>query len=394
MRQLVHRSVLCSVLPLALVSACGASKDAADLPGLQLEDAGSAGFAFTTVGADYQSSSLWYNDFATGQLREELSGESGDPTVKWLGNNLAFFNRKAAGLNVRVYDPRREPASVATQVATPGAAAGDPHAVLQLGNGRLLMAQYTAGTLVVTDEAFNLVATVAAEFDADPLRPEDLLVREGPSGREIYVLHQGRDKDFVLNDSQQVFILRDAGAGTLVPVDLDPVKAKVQGITLKLSNPGGFLDRDAASVLLASECTEFDGPACKAGLERVDLAARTTTVGRTFDNKALLGNGGAIAGEPGSLYWLMARVGADGKPKDRLVMKVEVTSTSEPTVVHTFPAESAGCCALFHEEKANLLLIGDLGTDGKGFFTALRPGDEARRLDLPGRPYTGALVPK
>jgi hypothetical protein len=364
----------------------------------------STALAFATVDRNYSSSRLWLRDLASGETQELLTGEGGDPAVKSAGERLYFFNRKAAALNMRSFDPRDggSGAAAAAQLAVPEAGNGDPHAVVELDGGRLLLAHYNAGELaVVCRDSGALVETVDADWDFRgatdaQLRPEALLVRDTSAGRRIYVLHQGRDKSqFAPDGSQQVFVLADDGAH-VTAVDRDEAADGVQGMPLTFANPEGFFDSDPArpEVLIGGACNEYDPAGCRFGFERLDLDSGTSTPLAELTDSGYRDNGGLVDAGGGKLYALLSKPTGTKAPSDKLAVRID-SVTGEITPVHRFPKDSAGCCALFYDAGSATLLVGDSTAAGDGTWT--KYVDDVQ-LGMPepvsGIPYTGSFVPQ
>lgn len=347
-----------------------------------------AGLALTT--SDYVSSTLWYNDFATGELRKVLTGESGDPLPRWTGDTLYFFNRTDTSLNLRTVDPRVATPAATTQIATPAAKSGDPHDALLLSEGRLLLAHYVAGKLVVVNPADGtVVQDVVADFDLNTgdklqLRPEAMWDRKIKGVHWVYVLNQALDGDYAQTGGGAVFVFKDDGS-QLTAVDMDPAKDKVQGIPLTISNPSVVMQPDSAFPYVAGLCF---GTGCVAGVQRLDLDAGTAEMTWDLSASGYTGNGGIVEGDDGTAYALLV------KGTDKVVTKIDYEAQTLADV-HKFPAESSGCCALFYDRTGETLIVGDKNADGTGLLSIYREGaatPEAKTLEAP--PYTGTFVPK
>ena len=387
----------CTAATLMMLAACGQLHRHHGI-GAQDEQSHYAGLAFAVTDPSYASSQILYNDFKTGALKTLSSGESGDPWLKWIGGQLYLFNRQTGNINFRTLDATRGEAGRSPQIATPvGSQPGDPHDAIGLGPGRLLLADYNNSRLVVIDPATGqVVQDVTADWDfggvADAvLRPEALYLHAGSDSNEIYVLHQGRGTDQLLslNGTQSVFVLQDDGH-TVTAVDLDPSRAKVQGIPLTVSNPSRFFPVDDTTALVYGGCSAYDPATCRAGFERVDLARHQATL--DFDTATLpyKDNGSIVAGKDGLYYALMSGTSADA-PK--IIARID-TATKTAAEIYRFTGPS-GCCALYDDASSNTLYTGDSDQDGKANFRLViikDDGSAPQTVSLSGMPYSGAFV--
>ena len=191
-----------SVFLSTALAACGVKTTGDDNTGAGVKDSGTTyvGLAFTVVDPGYTSSSLYYYDLASGAITKTLAGQSGDPLVKSLGGSVYLFNRAKDSLNFLSVDPRTAGASPTAQVATSGAGLGDPHDVLRLSDGNLLLAQWAKGALVVVDPTSGAVVQTVQGAALDTsgnaqatFHPEAIWARTVHGADEVNVLHQSRD---------------------------------------------------------------------------------------------------------------------------------------------------------------------------------------------------------
>lgn len=384
---------------LVAAAACGESKDSDPYEGPGFQSTGSefSGILFAVVDKDFSSSQILFNDFAYGDVTTVTSGESGDPFVRWVDGKAYLFNRTETSLNYRTFDPRQKDPGLGTQTATPEAAVGDPHDVYLLGAGRMLLAQYSKGKIIVIDPATGaLKQTVEASWDlgtgADAqLRPDSFLVKDAAGGgKDIYVLHQGLDAKFTVNGTQQVFKLHDDGT-TVTAVDLDAKQDKVQGIALPIKSPAGFFTTPNGAELVYGECNSFDGADCKSGFVRLDLEKNTAEL--ILDTKGHIGNGGVAQGLGDVFYALMAK--GTEQESQKVIAKVDFISKTISDF-YTFK-NTRGCCSLTYDRSASTLYTGDVDAKdpNAGLLLAFPDGQATpTEVSLPGLPYGGLLVPK
>jgi hypothetical protein len=398
------RAILLLGLGLGLVlglGGCGKSGSDKGDGDVELKDEASAyaGLAFTTVDQGLSSSALSFADFATGETKSLSTGESGDPLLAWLGGlagKLWLFNRAATRLNFRSVDPRGAEAALSSEVATQSAKTGDPHAALLLDESRLLLGYNTAGKVLVVDPATGKTAQdVGAKLavgsdDAPQLRPVAFWTRRGAGdATEIWVLNQGLDANYALDGSQALYLLLDSGGDAEITADSlgAAVDGLASGLPLTLSNPVAFLGAGADTAYVVGIC--YPGQeGCHQGVELFDAKKRTSKVVYDADDAGFFGNG-AVADAGGGAFFLQA-VKGDAK----LVIKVDTTGKSF-SEVHTYPAESNGCCSLTYDQSSDSLYVGDRHADGTGEYQIYRGASPTPTLvELPGIPYQGVLVPK
>lgn len=372
----------------------------AEGPGPIIAGSGNRGLLLTTV-RDYKSSRLFFYDFASGKTSQLMSGESGDPGLFSSSGEVFFFNRSTADSNLRSIGIGEGNFDLGVQTAIPGAGAGDPQAIHHLDDRFLLMSFWATHLLGIFDlEECTLVKTVQLHFDTGPndenvFRPSTIFSAETNGSKEIYVLHQGIDSDGIkLNGTQQIFVLNWNGTD-LTGTNIKPDNEKIAGIPLQVSNPTAVFMNSAGVPVVAGSCTLFNGADCKAGFETIDLAARTTAL--TFDTSALpeKNNGAMVAAGESAYFAQMAIPDADSTVggSEKIIAKIDL-STKTVTRVHTYPAESFGCCGLFYDETSKKLLITDhTATDGGSIVVMDESGILSEKIPVENTPYAGLIIP-
>ena len=358
-----------------------------------------SGMAIGTV-AEYTSSTLHYQAMKdgspTGDLRTLLTGESGDPWIFSLNDKIYFFNRTTTSSNFRTIDPAKADGAPSAQIRTEGAGYGDPHDALWLSNDRVLLAHYSAGKLVVinpNDGSIKQEVTATWDLGSDALavfRPEAFYRVDNSTSGEIYVLNQGRKSDFTVGDSQQIFVLKDDGT-TVTVVDVDTTKDKVQGIKLKVVNPQiivGF--DDPSKPIVAGFCTTLDSASpCASGVEKVDLAARTSTLVIDMSNGPEKGNGSIVAAKNGKLYAALATADTNGGYKS-FIQAIDVKAASSASLYQLSDPDYASY-AIGYDMSADKLYVGEKNSDGKGQLSVFDFAKDSTKpsstLALPLPPY-------
>ena len=362
-----------------------------------------SGIAIATT--DYKSSVLSFqglnNGVPTGELKALLTGESGEPWPVTLNNKLYFFNRGQDSANFRVLDPKQAGGAPTAQIRTQQAGYGDPHAVLWLSADRMLLAHWTTGKLVVVNPADGSVKQeVTATWDlgteaSAQLRPEAFYRVAGSDSQEIYVVHQGIDSNYAFDKTQQIFVLKDDGT-QLTVVDVDTTKDKVQGIKLNVFNPQ-IIDGsvDPAKPIVAGLCTVFATISpCTSGFERVDLAARTSTMVFDRTSAAEKGNGDIVATKSGKFYAAVATVVAPQSYKTQI--QVFDVGNSTAKTFYEISDANYGAYVISYDVSANRLYVGEKKADSTGQLSIFDLSTDAPTptfLALPQPPYKVAFVP-
>lgn len=372
----IGRFFLSQVLILATVS-CG-KKDSTQEPQAPLPY---GGVAIAAIAPDYSSSKLYVQSLSdglpSGELRTILSGESGDPWTVTLGERLYFFNRTTTSSNFRTLGLGQPDFAPTSQTRTEKAGVGDPHDALLLSPDRMLLAHYIAGKLIVMNPTDGSVKQeISADFDlgSDPkavFRPEVFYRVKNSTDAEIYVVNQGRNNDYSgFTGAQQIFVLKDDGQ-TVTPVDLDPNKDRIQGIKLNLVNPQ-MIDgsADPEKPVIAGLCTILDQASpCTSGFEKVDLAARTSSMVYDLTSSVEKGNGNIVAGVNGKFYAAVATYDRSAGFKSQ-IQEFDINAKSSKNI-YSIVDPNYAAYALGFDQRAQRLYIGEKKTDGTGQVTIL-----------------------
>ena len=228
------------------------------------------------------------------------------------------------------------------------------------------------------------------------LRPEAFYRVPSSASQEIYVVHQARKSDFSgFNDSQQLFILKDDGTELSV-VDVDSGKDKIQGIKLHVVNPQ-IIDgkADPLQPIVAGLCTIYDpASSCTSGFERVDLAARTSTLIYDLTSAPAKGNGGIVGDKNGKFYAAVATLEGENTYKSEI--KAFDLSTATATTFYAISDANYAAYALSYDASGHRLYVGEKKSDQTGqlsMFDLAVAGSQPTLLNLPLPPAEIAFVP-
>lgn len=382
-------------------SGCGASSDGSD----SNKPSPYAGIAVSAVAPDYSSSTLYYQGLSSGnpigELKTLLSGESGDPWLKMLGDQLYLFNRSSTSSNFRTVSPKDGTAS--QQIRTEQAGTGDPHAAALLDSSRMLLAYYTASKLVVINPSDgSLKQSITADWDfgddaAAVLRATAIYMPKNSKDEGIYVLHQGRKSDFSgYNNTQQLFILKDNGK-ELEVIDADPEKPKIQGIKLNIFNPQIVVaSSNPNEPMIGGFCTIYDRSIdpCISGFEKVDLKARKSQIVYQHDIKVSAGNGNIAFDGTNKFFVAMAQTDASGNSKS-LIQTFDVSNQSVEAY-YEFSDQNYAAYALAFDQASSRLYAGEKSPSGTGLLTILNPNDRnttPTKVEIPLVPSQIEFIP-
>jgi hypothetical protein len=375
-------------------SSCGSSKNDGTeqeiVKGIAVSGSTVQGLAFTTVSMDlsFASSSLYFYDFKSGDVKKLLSGESGNPAVFWADDLLFHFNSKGNQLNFRVFDPREENTPIPSASDLPSLSEGDPFALVTLQTSKsVLLASPIAGALQSLNYLTGNLETVDIDNLPQPgIRPVDLY----RSANNIYALNTGVNTLDEVDGNQQVFVFETSpNSSSLTPVDINTGTTTLDGLKIIPSYPTAFVDDAAAKPYIVGLCRS-DLTGCVGGANRLDpstpsepkitdVKTFTSSLGYTIVNRIVRSS------KEGVVY---AHVKSTS---DSTYQVIELNlSTQSATTVHTF--SDARLYGMFYDSGSRTLFVGDV--DGlMGTMTLYRDNSKIGQFELSEVPQKGAFVP-
>ncbi len=354
------------------------------------------GMALVATDAQFSSSELFFYDFASGAIDSLRSGLSGDPEIFAEQNELWFFNRSAGLQNFFKADFTSLPEALSAEQSFSAAGPGDPHAVLSLASGHLLLANMVHSSLVIMDVANGkVIQSVEADWDLPSgatLRPESLW---SDGEKQVLLLHQGLSDSYRAVGGQQIFVFKFADE-TLSVVDLDLAKARVQGVPLAMSVPERFEQLADGRLLVFGTCSAYTGDDCKAAVQVFN--PRTLQIEFTWqlDELGLIMNGISTLGATDNDVIANVIV----KDSDTEQMRASIVnldlSTRTTRTLHTYdlPALSAGIWLTAFDRSSQSLFVGEARSQANGTLIIYQDGVETTRVAFPRIPYKGALIAK
>ncbi|MFW7381433.1 MAG: hypothetical protein ACOH5I_21670 [Oligoflexus sp.] len=388
-----------------LTNACGQSKDDAtsvtpantDCAPQIGEGVNSKGLLFSAVSSDYQSSSTYFLDFASGCLRTLLTGQSGDPKITLLDGDIYLFNRSATDNNFLNLQWQAGTFLQGTQLSNPLPGFGDPSDVIEWKNAEFLALARSDKSLsridLLTGELRQRVSSENLDTAGQPFFPNALIRQQTAAGDIVYVVHSYFDT----YDDHQVFLFREDENQQLVAVDLDPEKELVQGFATHFTNPSRVLYRDTNEPLIVSLCTTHAKEGCRGGVDVFDLESGHLL---NFQDSYGLYDFSATPGLAPAQHDVI-----EGAGEREFFLRVSQKDETQRKIIHVKPlynsfrikheyeANTTGETAMFYEKAADLFIVGEgLGAD-KGRLVAYLANGERLEFEFVGMPYTGVLVP-
>ncbi len=367
--------------------------------GMSPEGVGTRGLILSTT-ENYQSSRLFFFDFATGKKTQLLSGESGDPAVFTSRGETFFINRSANNSNLRTLSLGTNSFDLGVQTAIPGAGTGDPQSVIHIDDRHLLMSFWASSTLGVFDlEDCAMVKTFEFPVDlgdnpSSVFRPSSFVQTGSEESAQTYVVHQGINSDgYSLNGSQQLFAVTWDGT-ELGLIDNDPVKERIQGIPLKVSNPTAAFVNSDNSLNVVGSCTIFNTAECIHGIETVDLTNKVTALNFNFSELKEKNNGSVVAISEQTYFMQMVVPGTAGDLSDskKIVAQINLQDKSI-TEFYAYPNESNGCCGLFYESVSKKLIVTEYTPTGGGTLFYMDENKQAsEKISIENSPYSGIIL--
>ncbi len=172
------------------------------------------GILFTARKGIHSSILYWYN-FKTGVVEEILNGQSGDPKLFLVKDNIYFFNRMGFQQNYLILDTKNDFKPLQSEKSSL-LSSGDPYFLLQITEDYALLSCLSEQKI----KLFNLNTGALKDlYTTDNMfRPGNLILKTDPLGKKhIYTLSLGLDESWNPNNSQEIydFILKDNSDITL-----------------------------------------------------------------------------------------------------------------------------------------------------------------------------------
>ena len=149
---------------------------------------------------NYDSSTVYWHDFQTGELKEILRGQSGDPKLFLGKEKIYLFNRAFRQSNLVLIDPQKFSASKEQSL---NLEVGDPHSVLEVENG-LLASCPVNNSLEFLDLKENSHKTL---YQSDNFIPGNFFVQKKEDKTfSLYIPSRGKlNLQLVVENSQKIY---------------------------------------------------------------------------------------------------------------------------------------------------------------------------------------------
>lgn len=256
---------------------------------------GSTGLALISTDASYSSSDIYFYNFGTGELFPLATGESGDISSTWDGENFWIFNRASGKTSYSRLSPKAGPATRSVERRTPDADAFDPTDWVHLGSTESALAMGSSHKVAIANlSTATTITSTLGEVETGqttvPFRPGILLKNYGSvsagtktdSTSDFAVIHQALTATWKALGGGKIYLAHRSDQGTWGWADQDSVTTGVQGFSLSVSDPIASIDCEGDSTseptcLVAGACYESMGTGCVGGVDAVSWSFYKST---------------------------------------------------------------------------------------------------------------------
>ncbi len=376
-----------------LVTGCGLSKKSDDQPDSVaapvVSGSSKHGLAFSAVptSSTFRGSTMYYYDFAAGNIRELFTSESDNPFVIALGTKVFFFLRDRTGADFKIIEPKST-SSIPTTLSIADIEEGDPWDVVTLPNdtSKMLLALRETGRLLLAETQTGKVLDmpdIQWETDGEDFRPIGLAKK----GSSIFVLHHGLDSQKEANNSQRIFVLKNESAGVLAAEDQDASTVGIDGVKLRASNATKFFHTDESSFLTVGLSASWMGSNTSAAAEvftpdtrKVSLLADLSDLDYEYKGNMTEGDGETV------IYAHVKKKDTE----DYAVVKFDFSGGEKRATVIEEVSHSS-IFGLFFDKSSGTLFVGGK-TEGGARLNLYKNDVKTSTVELSKVPYSGAFV--
>ena len=345
---------------------------------MSIKDSNFKGFAFTAH-KEYNSSILYWYDFKSGQVREIIKGQSGDPKIFYIQNKIFLFNRNPNQSNYLSLQGQY-PFEVSQEIPL-RLPFGDPHSVLEFRDNEVLISCPESHKL----KHLNLLSGKQKTlFEEKSFRPGTITLVSGQNKTNIIIPSLGLSPNYKIDNSQGIYEFKASFEQEKKEASFIKKHKTIATysdalfhlrddifFTFSLGNPKNSLTKKSFEVFKLKDDFKF----LKAkSLEKLDHLERW---------------GGAIKGNKNIFYTSV---------KNHKTSQIEIREftvidleTLTSKVLHTFKSNYPPLLA--HDSSNDLLLIGESHIKKKGKFYSYQKGKIQLLGEIDLSPYQGVFVP-
>jgi len=407
------------VLALFLAS-CGGSSNHSSTPspiqGIAIANSAYAGAVIAARAADanYPGSSVYFYEFATGQVTEMLATESRDPGVFIAGQKALIFHRGNSVPTLQILDPFGSTAPT-SPLPLDTMAEGDPWDLVDISAGGTSTTSSTASKdsvlLVAAPKAGKLITLTLPDSTEDQIKATPVAdafeLPQGTSFRptgllrdrsKVWVIHQGlnvSENSAIANGTQAIYALDVTDP--FAPIGTAPGSSALShrrgsapGLAVTGSAVKHFSNKKSGSPLLVSLCQDEMGAQCHSGIDRLNptagnITSLTTTTPLQSDAYGFFNS--VIDGESGQIVYVQANKKDTGT---KMLIRVDV-STGGISEVMAYPDERLYGAVM--DDSTQTLLVGNFA-DLSGEMKLYKNSNTVGSFALPAVPYSVALITK
>jgi len=332
-----------------------------------------------------------------------LQGESSDPALFVQENEVVLCGRSFENKSLRflTLDVATEDLSVGTQQAYRAGDLGDPHGMVVLSDGARVLANYSAGNLLLADVKLKSFVEVFSKTSIQTDVKMNLESIELVGGAEASIdrmiaVHQGmslQDGKLVPDGTQLAIALqRKVGAGDVeilgtvalegsFPVLLKNSQKSERVVSVSLCSRG----------LAASDPQNFPCRSMVESIQWIDGKLVRETLWDLGTEPEIFMNGSIVAGWENGTAYASVEVGREAAAAIRKVVKLNWNDKSV-SPVYEYDEVSGGFFALMVDQRTRKLYIGDQNGASAGRFVVFDAEGQRSEIATSGVPYSGVVL--
>jgi hypothetical protein len=342
-------------------------------------------------------------DVETQSDKRLLQGESSDPALFVQGDQVVLCGRSFENKSLRflTLDEASEDVNVGTQQAYRAGDLGDPHGMAVMADGARVLANYSAGNLLLADTKLKSFTDVFSKSSIQTdvkmnLESIELVGGSDAATDRMIAVHQGmsvQEGKLVPDGTQMAIALQRAVGASEVEV---LGTAALDGSFPVLLTNGNKAER-VVSVSLCSRGLAASDPQnypCRSGVESIqwrDGAVIRETLWDLGTEPEIFMNGSIVAGWLDGTAYASVEVGREAAAAIRKVVMID-WKNKKVTPVYEYDEVSGGFFALIVDQRTRRLYIGDQNGVSAGRFVVFDADGNRSEIATSGVPYSGVVM--